>query len=835
LKSFFFSDNSRSSAFLNWIYSTDSMVYQEQLNYLVSNTLLSKSSSKQLINDAIQSFRDVLDIVIKTKEEFETKLLDLSENFGNNSPAYKAVNYRYKQFLNKHILGYLAESGFLPNAGLPTGVVEFENTSIQDLESNRNRFKENPSYPLTRALTEFAPGNSIVMDGKSYKSAGIVLENLWGRSLERNLIIGCKSCGYQGVLKIDADVREECPQCNDNSIGGIQLGDQPNRPTELIEPAGFSVDLFESATRVISEKSRPEYLEPLLLNVEPWQSDQASFIDYRSSGRVQDAQILFYNKGEGEGYSLCLDCGRVETSSAQLEGHRRLRGGRNNDGESLCSAQNIREHVILGSRFKTDFTEIRLKNGGGSFVTSKSLAYSLGVIFTKALAEFLAIEESELNFGVKKYDQYRTIYIYDIAKGGAGYASQFGTHLRKVLETAHQVLNDCPCVSGCTKCLIDRSSQWHIDNIDKNAALNWLKDALDNELPPDLQAHSDNVSSVFGALQEELASISYHSSIKEITLHLNNTLSDWDSDNLMWLQRFKTDNNQINLCIEGEVNFNNVQEKLSIYFLSKTFKLFKGNQENILGYPVHLSLTLHNGESISYVSQEDYDSLHTFWTSSSLEKFYKVSNYTIENKSEFPVPTFDVSNLFEAKISAIESRGIESSEIATVFTESLSHSENFLNRIKNKNFVVSYYDKYNQSEFSLRIILQFIDKTQTLWGISVSKLNILLNSNDFKETRTPRAITHNYVNLSHYESDLNALSEFYDFDVKLIDGERLPHYRFFHFKSEDTSFSLRIDGGIAHGLKPIDYIIHGELGLGNYPFKIQKFVSHDLIYNVGFE
>ena len=92
---------------------------------------------------------------------------------------------------------------------------------------------------------------------------------------------------------------------------------------------------------------------------------------------------MFYNTGSGGGYSLCLDCGRVESSHDALEGHYRLRGGRNNDGESLCTASNIRDHIILGSKFKTDFSEIRLKNPDETFVNDERLAYSLGCDFHK--------------------------------------------------------------------------------------------------------------------------------------------------------------------------------------------------------------------------------------------------------------------------------------------------------------------------------------------------------------------------------------------------------------------------------------------------------------------
>ena len=213
----------------------------------------------------------------------------------------------------------------------------------------------------------------------------------------------------------------------------------------------------------------------MLLNIEPWSLQQNRFIDFRTSSNAKDTEILFYNTGDGKGYSLCLDCGKVETSREQLENHRRLRGGRDTNGESICTAQNVREHIILGSKFKTDFTEIRLKNRNQTFVNDKRTIYSLGVIFTKSLAEFLAIEESELGFGIKQYKGYQTIFIYDTAKGGAGYASQFKFYAEKILKLALNQLENCDCQNACTKCLIDRGTQWHIEDLDRFLAIEWLQ------------------------------------------------------------------------------------------------------------------------------------------------------------------------------------------------------------------------------------------------------------------------------------------------------------------------------------------------------------------------
>ncbi|MDB9783178.1 DUF1998 domain-containing protein, partial [Winogradskyella sp.] len=835
----FFYENSPTIAhsFLNWLENIDATVFQKQLEYLVSNTPLSQSSSEELISIVLDNFKKIIYKIRNLKEGYDNKLEELKKQFGDASPAYKAVGYRKGQFLQKFVLSYLAEEGFLPNAGLPTGIVDFEKITLSDLRGGNNKkLKSNPSYPIARALTEFAPGNSILIDGLNYKSSGIVMKNNWGKSAERNVIQGCKSCGYQRTVENQEKISDNCPKCDSiNSFQGLELGEHKGSFTELVEPAGFSIDLFSTPTRVISEKSKPQYLEPLLLNIEPWALNQNRFIDFRTSSNEKEAQILFYNTGNGEGYSLCLDCGKVETSLERLEGHRRLRGGKDNDGDSTCSAQNIREHIILGSKFKTDFTEIRLKNVNQSFVDDKKLAYSLGVIFTKSLAEYLAIEESELGFGIKQYNGYQTIFIYDTAKGGAGYASQFRLYADKILKLALDVLGNCDCQNACTKCLIDRSTQWHIEDLDRHIAINWLRFTMENQLPKELKSQSDKISLVFGSLNDEINRLNYHFGIKEINFHVNNKISDWDIEKISWLERLKRDRININLVIEGQVAFASNQEKLSAYLLSHSFNLKQGNKQSILDYSTHLSITLQNSNKLSYVSKGNYDGLNENWTLNIIEKFFKIEDVKLEEYCQFVVPELAIGNLYESRIKKSIPRETKSNEIAKLMCTNLLDEKDLLSKIENQTFKVSYYDKYNQSEFSLRLMLQFVNQLKKMWPINVSELNVHLAKADFKSYNYPTFIIHNYKELDDYVYDLKELSYHFDFKLNYIKEFKLPHYRYFKFTGEKTTFNIRIDAGLAHGLKPVERLTSMDMKMQNQVFNIRKDVGYDLIYNINIE
>lgn len=823
-------------SFLNWLENNDIANYSNQLTNLVKGTPLSNSSAKQLVTMVADNFKKVINSVKKQKEGYEKKITELSVEFGDNSSEFKAVKYRKGQFLQKFVISYLAEDNFLPNAGLPTGIIDFEKLTLSDINRNdQNKFKTNPSYPVTRALTEFAPGNSILIDGLNYISSGIIMKNNWGQATERSTIQGCKHCGFQRTVDF-GKVNENCPKCgNSNSFVGIELGEHKGTFTELIEPAGFSIDLYSTPTRVISERSKPQYLEPLLINIEPWKLEQNGFIDYRSSTEEENAQILFYNTGNGEGYSLCLDCGKVEDSNNKLEGHKRLRGGKNNNGESLCTAKNIRDYVILGSRFKTDFTEIRLKKQDNSFVNEKKLAYTLGVIFTKSLAELLAIEEAELGFGIKKYNGYLTVFIYDTAKGGAGYASQFRLYTDKILQQALEVLDNCECKStGCTRCLIDRTTQWHIEDLDRHIAIDWLKIALDNQLPDVLKSESLNASPIFGSLLDEIKRYNYHFGIKEINIHTNNKIANWEIDNIEWLENLKRDRIKINLNVEGEVKYANNQEKLSTLLLSHNYNLKKGNDDDVLEYPIHLSIELGNNTKIGYISKAMYANLESNWTKDVPEKFYKVELDNIKNHEPFPLPNFTTNNLYESRIQSIP-RNSQSNYVAKLLIENLNNFQDFKSKIKDKTFTVSYYDKYNQSEFSMRLMLQFINELKELLSITVSEFNVNLEKSAFKSPNYPEYIIYNYKEYDDYAHDLMELSKCFNFKINIKEENRLPHYRYFQFTANDISFSIRIDGGIAHGLKPVDRLTSNEMTFENQIFELRKDVLHDIIYNISIE
>lgn len=833
---FFITENSISKKFLMWLENENfgdiELMLFQQLKYITKYTPLSQHSPKSLISMVKDNFEKVCDTVKRQNHLFTNQLLVLANKFGDKSPAYLSMNYRCMQFFHKSVLTYLAELNFIPNAGIPTDVIDFDKTNIQDLKKTDfkkfdRKSNNNPSQTLQKALIEYAPGNEILIDGLSYKSCGIILNTEWNEKIEKILIQGCRKCGYQRSVDLKS-IEDPCPKCSEsNSFSGIE-NNAKLKYTELVEPVGFTIDIRSEPKRTVNEINKSIYLEPLLLNIEPWNDRQINPIELRSNSDEPNCQILFYNKGQKETYSVCFDCGRVGQDPKELINHLRLRGGKNNDASRYCDGKNIVDHIILGNKFNTDFTEIRLKKSNEYFINDSSTIYSLGVIFTKTLAELLGIEENELDFGVKSYSNYKTIFIYDTSKGGAGYSSQFRGNIEEILKKSFNILNHCECKSkGCTRCLIDRNTQWQMDKIDRISALEWLSEILKIDIPESLILSGKPVNKIYGNLIDELKNLHHHIILRKIYIHLDGNFENWNIESRKWLEKYKNQNIEVNLVVEGNPKYNNIQEKLTVNYLTHIFKLEKGKSKKINEYKIHLTVEFENGETITYLSKSDYFNFDENWSKFSENSFYSIKDYFDEENLKYENPTFLANKLFEYRITELPNN-FKSSDLPFELKR-MSEFDILYKYLSDKTFKISYSDRYNRSEFSLRLLFQFIEGLSKVFSFKIDQFKVILGA--FNENLKPNYIHHSYYCFDDYEIAFESLKDKYEFKSELI-YDQPPHYRFFKFELNNKSyFEIRIDGGVHHGLKSKRSI---SLSYRNIPkefFEIQKYNDDDLIYN----
>ena len=513
----------------------------------------------------------------------------------NTSPAFKALTIQKKRLTAEYLLRELATEGFLPGYGFPTDISSFETLTCDELERNKNRrsrspdepgridnrmrFRDLPSRDTVTALREYAPGSEVVIDGLVYRSAGITLN--WHAPASVTDITEiqnireawrCRNCGSSGT-SVRAKTIHECPDC------GAALVPDPETRFTYLEPAGFSVDLYDSPHNDVSTQSFVPVASPWVNALGEWLPLVNPGLGlYRSSN---DGMVFNYSSGtKGHGYALCLTCGRAEPMDAadQLpvafvdlktgkpKEHNRLRGAQGGDSRICEGSYNsfaVMPSLRLGHETHTDVLELLLYGLDGLPLRDKQVAFTLAVAIRNAIARLLGIESSELGCDTKPVkiagiSVSQAIVIFD--NNASGYCSSVADKLQQLFVMAKDEL-ECVnhCHDACQHCLLDFDTRFRSEDLNRHAALafvseDWMKAlALPEEYAYFGKAKSTaEHQSLPEAITRELAT----PSTKALRIYLAGDASDWDiaaSPLRRWITRWAVAGNELQIVMPGKM------------------------------------------------------------------------------------------------------------------------------------------------------------------------------------------------------------------------------------------------------------------------------------------
>lgn len=833
------------SAYLNHIIINGEKNLQESYQNLV------RSTCKQLISfeDSVATCKASLEIIHKQLEDkrkmLDNKIQSLKDcQYNQDSPATRAINSQLQQILQQNILGFFAEHNFIPSAGIPTGIVEFDKYNIADYNvKHNNKGNEynfgyqmaNPSMLLTQAITEYAPGNQIILNEACYVSRGIVMRSQWSDA-RRVIFQYCSDCGY--AITREGDALSSCPHCGRINLNGINGGNANFVP--LIEPAGFRVDFSEEPTRTIN-RTRKNYAQPELLNMPPWdEQDKLSSAKFEMRFSYQtDAEILYYNLGNGCGYAICLECGRAvpdidEESNEdaikilKLWDHRPIIGGKNdkNDKEH-CSNNNIKRNVLLGGRFQTDFIEIRFKDRKNNLINDEDTIYSLGVVLTQKLTEKIGVNPQEVHFGIKKYHNYTSIFIYDTAKGGAGYSIQFNNLQEEVFNLAKTALENCTCDKACNKCLINRDSQWSLDKLNRKKSLEWLilENNCRNQIPENIQIRfSQKIYSLTSNFQAEINKVLTNPDLSKITFFIDNNIDGWKPDEWEFYRIAKK------LRLKGILVYFAFKEptidlkKLSASQLSilaemrMTFAL-STYTANINGLMTLISAEF--GEKrISYFA-EDVTISNKFdanWANGNANIYKAACDVNIFTFTRW-YPNFDFAQNNDQNIVfevVVKDRNTTSHTLASKITNIESEKWQIIfDRIKDSQVEISYTDIYLKSPLSCRLLIDVIQWIKKKTNLQIDLLS--LNLANFRDSKI-----NDFDSISERDHYVTDYAENFDLLVNIIKPGKLPHRRELKIENDKCEFIIRPDGGFENGWR-VDYTERNSDWEGNFESDVRLY------------
>ncbi len=805
VQNFFLDEGGFASQFLLWLQNGEADSCKNALKPILQNTPWRDHTFSFLLSKATKHFEDVYGATTQKQLALEEKLKMLERDFGEDSPAYKAVKYQKQQFQDKDAISFMVEEGFLPSAGLPTGIVEFDTLTISELEEkgrNNQRKSSKPSYFITRALSEFAPGKNVVIDGKSYLSAGIILKDEHGKQAEREIIQSCRKCGYQRILEAAQGqaISQNCPHCEEqNTFTGLSFKSKNLRSgyTEMIQPAGFAVDIYQQPSRNIEDRTGyVQYIDPLLLNVKPWLPESPLLYEIRDS--EENGEIVFYNTGAGDGYAVCLHCGRTAYDKDALASHKRLRGGKGEEQTTaFCSGNEnsyaIKEHVILGGRFRTDYCELRLREENGSFnVKDETLLYTLGAVLSKELAHYLTVESDEIGFGIKKYEKFTTIFFFDTAKGGAGYTSQLSSYLWKIIQIAQQKLV-CECDRACTKCLIDRNTQWHLPQLDRKKALEWLQKAADVKVPDTLSRQYPGLQLATTPLRNEILKHLNSNQLEHAYLYVSNNLGNWNTSELALLDALRQ-RVKVSLVMPPLSGFLSEEDQLTLLQAQAWYTVLTSKIDpNAPLHPV-CKMQFRDGALMSFLAVAHEEDLNVNWGRLKEGLLYKKSEESLEAFSE---PDLRIHNqrIHEAKITT--DKPVSSDSVADLVLTELGKKVDLKALMEGQSFHLTYSDRYMRTPFGVILLIQFIQRLQARLGFEIDSFTF--QGHDFREDKTPYRLTHNYPDGEARNEAICSFAAQIGIPKVSAQNTPLPHYRSLELYNQKAKIILRPDGGIEHG------------------------------------
>lgn len=157
---------------------------------IISRSVLASESLRKLLDNSIEAIAEVAHEWTSQESTLAAELVavgGIPEDKKTALPEQRALHIQLQRMHGEYLLKELSRYGFLPAHGFPIDVLPFVNTSVETILANQrnrepgnaerddNRFLANdyPSRQLPIAIREYAPGNSVVIDGLSYRSGPI--------------------------------------------------------------------------------------------------------------------------------------------------------------------------------------------------------------------------------------------------------------------------------------------------------------------------------------------------------------------------------------------------------------------------------------------------------------------------------------------------------------------------------------------------------------------------------------------------------------------------------------------------------------------------------------
>ena len=394
------------------------------------------------------------------------------------------------------LLDRLLYQGVLPRYAYPTDVAQFHVFDV-DSAPYRPKFQYAPSQGLPIALSQYAPGKEVWIDGKLWRSAALyspMPSDRFDAWAQRRLYFECNVCRYACTETYKTAERGEvrdCPACGSEGTFGTAKN--------WMRPPGFAHRHTEKSGRSPDDQPSKSYATRAKLQAagpdpEKWQEVTTSLRQH-----YERRHLLMTNSGpRGEGYTYCTKCGVISPtaipSTSISAGHPKPYP---DEKDPDCEGSAATRGLVLGTDFITDVlllgleVEAPLRLQPGHLATNVALR-TVADALTIASCRALEVEVGELQAEYRPAlspggmeGREAEIYMYDTLPGGAGFARRVGEMGQHVFEAALQLLEGCPaeCDRSCYRCLRSYKNRFEHELLDRHVGATLLRYLLTGRDP----------------------------------------------------------------------------------------------------------------------------------------------------------------------------------------------------------------------------------------------------------------------------------------------------------------------------------------------------------------
>jgi ATP-dependent helicase YprA (DUF1998 family)/Zn finger protein HypA/HybF involved in hydrogenase expression len=436
------------------------------------------------------------EFIVSVKNELQGSIKKLNNKIKLHPAIYEKNNYRKA----KSLLDALYEESVIPTYSFPRNVVS---TYI----SGNNALDYQIDRGLDIAISEYAPGRSIVVDKSTYQVGGLYYygsERTKGELAKparafiedpnyAKELYSCRHCGWFGFK--DDLVNDQCPFCQSKDVF---RDDSP-----MIRPWGFApVNGQSTPQSQIDEKF--SYSEAPLYSTLP---EKDNMVEINGFSHVQmakrdDQRIIMVNSGPtNNGFWLCKDCGAAVPANVNDDPQKNpitIKRPYRSDCLRKDCKHDDRIRVKLGYDFITDMLVLDIELDKTRINTEMEQnknpwLYRAGRTIAEALrlkaCELMDLEFTEINTGfrLRNYPDspyaHVDVFLYDSLSSGAGYSSGLASEINDLLLQTEELLEKCILDKEFSSCLRHyRNSMYH-SQIDENAALDLMRWAKSGTMP----------------------------------------------------------------------------------------------------------------------------------------------------------------------------------------------------------------------------------------------------------------------------------------------------------------------------------------------------------------